>query len=286
MFKDTLDGIAILKTLKKFWNNPSAKFPFNNRGEIDAGDWKTDLDEDIKAHPVLEKYGSKNDAVKALVEAQKLIGRDKLILPPQDATDDDWNEVYNRLGRPEGADGYKRPEDVQLPEGMNIDEELFKGFAEVAHKSGLLPKQVEGLYRWYMDTSINHFNNSNQATTDATKLAETNLRKQWGVAYESKVALAKKALQTIGDDESKALLAEGLGNDPRIVRMFAKVGEMLSEDQLTGKPKGLTMTPDEALVEIDKIKGDLEGPYFDPTNPLHDETVKKTADLYRMAYPE
>ena len=44
-----------------------------------------------------------------------MIGADKVAIPGKYATDEDWSEVYNKLGRPETADLYNL--EVNLPEG-------------------------------------------------------------------------------------------------------------------------------------------------------------------------
>jgi len=36
-----------------------------------------------------------------------MIGQDKVVIPNNNSTDDQWSEVYSKLGRPETADQYK-----------------------------------------------------------------------------------------------------------------------------------------------------------------------------------
>jgi hypothetical protein len=35
-----------------------------------------------------------------------MIGQDKVVIPNKNSTEDQWNEVYDKLGRPESADKY------------------------------------------------------------------------------------------------------------------------------------------------------------------------------------
>ena len=317
MFRlDTFHPFRILKA-QKWFNNSSAKFPFNNRGEAGTGtgtgdgnaatgtetgvggdtntgtgtvttDWKSDLDADVKGHPALLKYGNKNDAIKAFVASQVLIGRDKILIPPEGSPDEDWHGkdgVYARLGRPETAEGYILAEDIKLPDNMPVDKEFVKRIGVIAHKAGILPKQFDTLVRGFMEDNINQFNTLTETASNDVKGSETKLRQEWGTAYEPKLALAKKALSVIADKDGVEFLAQGLGNDPRIIKMFAKVGDMLGEDQLTGKPKGLTETPDEAKIKIKEMEADLKGPLFTANHPQHKEYVARRDDLYKMAYP-
>ena len=35
-----------------------------------------------------------------------MIGQDKVVIPTKNSTEEAWNEVYDKLGRPESADKY------------------------------------------------------------------------------------------------------------------------------------------------------------------------------------
>jgi hypothetical protein len=268
--------------------DPPANEPPVNEPPVNEppADWRATLPEEIKAHPVLKKYKDSTEAVKALVEAQSLIGADKIIIPGKNATDKEWNErVFDRLGRPSKADGYALPTDLKIPKELPVDPKIIGGFKETAHKFGLLPHQVAGIYKWFMEGQIADFNNYNKTQTDTMQTAETGLRREWGAAYDQNVAIARKVVAAYAGEDAVALLAEGKGNDPRFIRLFANIGKVLSEDQLTGKPKGLTLTPEEAQAEIDKIKGDMKGPFWDAAHPEHKAVVEKVDTLTRMTLP-
>lgn len=252
-----------------------------------TGDWRATLPPEIKAHPVLEKYQSSEEAVKALVAAQDLIGADKIIMPSKDAKPEEWRErVYSRLGLPKDHTGYALPTDIEIPKDLPVDDKLVEGFKQEAHNLNLLPQQVAGIYKWFMNQQIGAFNTMTQGTTQAKQDAETKLRTDWGAAYGQNLELARKVVNKFATPEVVELLADGLGNDPRVVRMFAEIGKTLSEDQLVGKAKGLILGPEEALAEISKIKGDLKHPYFVANHPEHQAAVDKMTALMKMAYPE
>ena len=48
-----------------------------------------------------------DDFVKSYLSAQKLVGANKVAIPNKMATDEDWDEVYKKLGRPDKPDDYK-----------------------------------------------------------------------------------------------------------------------------------------------------------------------------------
>ena len=99
---------------------------------------------------------------------------------------------------------------------------------------------------------------------------------------QAQVEMREQAL----DKYLQNLVDEGIGNDPRMIRMFARLGEMVSEDQLAGTPRGLTMTPDEAQSEIDAVNAQYpKHPYFDKKHPEHAAAVEKMTSLFQMANP-
>ena len=57
-----------------------------------------------------------------------------------------WNEVYDKLGRPESAEKYSLDAKSEV---VNLDEAAIKSFAEQSHKLGLNNKQAQGILEFY-----------------------------------------------------------------------------------------------------------------------------------------
>jgi len=93
-------------------------------------DWKANLSDEIRADKSLENIKDIEGLAKSYVHAQKLVGSDKIPVPNKFATDKDWDAVYEKLGRPADAAGYK----YDLPEDQKIDEASLKNFSDQAHK--------------------------------------------------------------------------------------------------------------------------------------------------------
>jgi hypothetical protein len=290
MFKDTIHPFkGILNTLIATLRS--------ERGEVDPAPDPAPapaattftLPPELANHPIVTKYkGDPIEITRALIEVQDLIGPEKIILPSKDANEDEWNKrVWNRLGRPEKADGYALPTDLQIPKDLPIDERLVTNFKGAAHKLGLLPHQVAGMYKWFITEQIAGLENMKTSGTAARNEAETKLRREYGAAFDQNIALGEKVLNSFGDPELVSFLKKnGLNNDPNMIRFLAKMGSAFSEDQLVGKPKGLTMTPEEAQAEIAKIKGDPKHPYYNADHPEHKAAVEKMLALNAMVYTE
>jgi hypothetical protein len=252
-------------------------------------DWKAGLSDDLKAHPGLAKFKDSGALATSYLELQKKIGYDKIAFPADitKAKPEDFNAVYDRLGRPKTADEYKMPTDIKLPEGYPaVKEETIKWFKGISHKYGLNQTQTAGLYKDYMENEGNQFKQFQMQTEESRQAAEAKLRQEYGATYDAKIALVKKTFLTYADDEAKALFEEGLGNNPAIIKLFANIGSKLSEAGLIKGDSYFTMNPEEAKAEIAKIQGNKTHPYYDKVHPEHAGAMKRIEELFRMAYPE
>ena len=110
------------------------------------GSWKDSISEDFRNDPSIEKFTEIDALAKSYINATKMIGQDKVIIPNNNSTEDQWNEVYEKLGRPESADKYSF--DINS-ESVAIDENAVKSFAEQSHKLGLNNKQAQGILEFY-----------------------------------------------------------------------------------------------------------------------------------------
>lgn len=262
-----------------------------NQTETELKDWRDGLDVEVKNHPSLTNFKSPGDLAKSWISAQKLIGRDKIPVPGEKATKEDWDVVFDRLGRPKDANGYTLPE-VKLPEGFPTPKAEF--IAELKSKAlelGLLPAQINGLYQWFMDSEANTYNQFMQEKDQGRITAENALRKAWGKAFEQNYQIAEQAVNKYGNEQFiSKLKATGLSNDPDMIQFIADMAKNFSEDKITGKSMSLTMSPDEAKAEIAKIQGEaMKDRTHVMNNKLHPEYEffkNKWKQLHEMAYPE
>lgn len=122
------------------------------------------------------------DAFKAYQGAEKLLGDPaKLIKLPTDPEDAEaWGEIWAKLGRPGGPDGYQLPESG-TPEGMP---DITADFRNWAHDLGLTQKQAEGLLSKYAERmnglSEEMTGQQRAALEDKIKQGQEEIRKAWG----------------------------------------------------------------------------------------------------------
>ena len=65
------------------------------------------IPEEYKEEKALANFSTMNDFVKSYLNAQRLVGANKVAIPNKMATDDDWQEVFDKLGRPKSPEDYK-----------------------------------------------------------------------------------------------------------------------------------------------------------------------------------
>ncbi|WP_428668043.1 hypothetical protein [Reyranella sp.] len=240
-----------------------------------------------------------NDIIKWGVNAEKMVGADKLVLPAKDAKPEERDAalgaIWDRLGRPKDAAGYSFPEVKDRPY-TEADKALQSEFAPIAHKLGLTQEQVAGIAEFQTGLAMAGI----KAATEGYAKAEADLRKEWGNDFDAKSANANKALAMVLTasgipvaEFTTMKLADGtfVGDNPRMVKLFAAMGEAISETGFTGGSGGggsgfgAFTSPAAAKAELDKLYAkdftDPKHPYNDRSSPQHkhwqDRVMKLTA---------
>ena len=240
-------------------------------------DWKASLSDEIKADKSLENIKDIESLAKSYVHAQKLVGSDKIPVPNKFATEKDWDAVYEKLGRPKDATGYK----YEIGENTKINEDALKTFSDQAHKLGLLPTQANGVVKWYNDMAAQQQQDADTVAIGAREQSETSLKKEWGQAYEQQTSKsAHVALQVFDAEFLNKNLADGtkIGDHPTFIKAFATLADKMGEDSITQASGPAYQTPD----QIEKHIGELTqqgSAYWDKRHPNHDLAVKEVLAL-------
>lgn len=258
-------------------------------GEGDQ-DWKEQLPEDMRGDPSLKNIADVPGLAKSFINAQGMVGADKVVIPKDGASDEEMTAFYTKLGRPESAEKYEIKNPDNMPEDFPLSEDLVKGFRGASHKLGLTPAQVSGMYNWFLEDEIKTFSDAKRENEEAVASATKQLRLDWGKAFDTKVNQIETMINTYGDDDLRNYLKEtGVNNDARFIRFLGKVAENFGEDTLKGKGRmGFdVMTPEAAQARIAELKGDKDfmARYQNKDNTIRAEAVKRMEELYSFAYP-
>lgn len=258
-------------------------------GTFIIDDWREALPEDLATDGALADFRDWRDVPKSYIHARRSLSRDKLPIPGENASQEEWDAFYNRLGRPEAPENYEFTGPDEPPEGFVYPARLEADFRKWAHADGLTAGQAKKLWSRLTGHMVENFNNTmTQAKTAIGKQWDT-LKQDWGTNYKNRAALAKKAFFSINQalGEGNEVPAQALQN-PQLLRMYALVGEHMSEDQLGDvKPgSGQTMTRREAMAKIQSYQDDRKGPYWNADHPAHKRVMNEVRELYKIAEPE
>lgn len=163
----------------------------------------------------------------------------------QDAGNADANDGKGDGGKEGGeAAAYT----LTAPEGYPISEGALKGLNEVCKSANLNEEQAKAVMA-YMQGNYTSFVAQQQEAMQAQAKAwigEFQADKEFGGdKFNASLADAQRALATFdeGGTVSKMLEETGYGNNPEVLRIFARVGRALGEDKLIGKGGGAEQKP-------------------------------------------
>ena len=244
--------------------------------------WKDSISEEYRADPNIEKFTEIDALAKSYINATKMIGQDKVAIPNNNSTDDQWNEVYAKLGRPESADKYAL--DVKS-EIVNLDEGAIKSFTENAHQLGLNNKQAQGILEFYKNNMEQTAQQQSINTETAQADAEAQLRKEWGRSFDENIKRAGSlAKANMSPELLDMQMKDGtrLGDHPEIIKGFANIANLISEDKIIGTEQENMSQGRDLETEISSIVNDRDGPYWNRNHPNHDKVVQQVLTLRNM----
>lgn len=255
-------------------------------GAVEPADWLAglnDIPDEIRNDPSLKPITSLPNLVKSYVNAQKMIGADRLVVPGQDAGDDAWRAIYQKLGVPAEFEDYQ----VELPE---TEDEGVKGYFErylkEAHDAGLLPKQAKKLVEFQTQYAADQAQEAEARWERALEEQVEQFKAEEGEKYNDTVFGAKLVVKQFDDDGAFSKLVEedpSFGNNPTLIRFLAKISGHLTEDTFRSQAvSNLGTSAEEAQQKLNKIMGDQSGPYWSKEHPDHNRVVNEVNKLMNV----
>jgi len=238
------------------------------------------IPENFKEEKSLENFNNMEDFVKSYLHAQKLVGADKIPVPNKHATDEDWNEVFKKLGAPNSPEDYK-----YNFKDEEVDQSTVQEFNKAAHRLGLLPKQAEGLIKFYNEMNVNNAASQEQQAAEAQMNTEAELKKEFGPQYAKRLDQAKRlAVNSLGEDFlENTYLKDGsrLGDNLKVIKAFSDLADKLSEDPIIQGDGSSYMTAKDIEKEINELTQEGSA-YWDKSHINHDKAVAEVLKLREM----
>lgn len=252
----------------------------------DKIEWPEGTPDDVKlSHsikPFVGKDGKINQAelAKSYVYTKKKVGEKGVQVPTENSPQEEWDEYFKNAGWSPEIEGYK----VAKPEGSEITDESLDSLKKLFHENRVPQKQAQQILNKLDESTKTALDGQSDKIQQEIEEGVTNLKKEWGDAFDSRIGLSKKVLKEIGSPELQKMMAEDptIGSNPHVIKFLHGIGEkMYGEDQMPGKGLGdMSKTPAQASEEINMILGNSEDPYNKPQHPGHKDRVKHVQQLF------
>ncbi len=242
--------------------------------------WTTKLPEELGDYRNgLAKFKNVADFAKSYQGLeQKLGSKANLVAIPTDKSTPEEVGAYRKaLGIPEKAEDYKlTPE--KFPEGMTPwPKEIIAPFEAIAHKHNVPIAAMKEM----IAENLRQSGLATQAQADAIKAnldaGRAQLQKEFGADYAKNIQLATAAAKTVGVDPSSPGFS-----DPAVVKGYAKLAQMLSDDKLV---KGGGLDGGTTLAGPARAK-DIQGNPENPQNAKYRAGDPDTVALVRRLLQE
>jgi len=244
-------------------------------GSLKEG-WTGVLDEGYRNEKCLATVKNFKTLAKFAVDTKRMVGENKIAIPTEKSTEQEWNEWYKAAGRPETADyGFKRPDN--LPEEY-WNPDFAKNAQELMHKIGLSRKQAEALFKFNTENVLRTLNDEKIADETEDIALKEGLHQDWGSAYEQKVHLGNCAVEEgcAGDTEFKERIKDKFCNDPDFIRFAANLGGKFAEHKAPGFSN--VPTPSDIQTKINELM--QSDAYKNGQHPGHKAAVAAVQALF------
>ena len=242
-------------------------------------DFRQHIDEGLRDDPSLSSYKDINGMAKSLINAQKMVGADKIAMPGSWGTDADWGQVYDKLGRPAEASAY------ELNAGEEAVQENVDWFKETAHAVGLNNNQAQQLLEAYSERMGAQGTISEEQMEGQRVQLETDMRREMGEEFERHMSAANSVLEEFGGGELTELqMADGtlLGDNPQLIMMLTNLAgfmrERMGEDSFNGRSNEPGLSGADVAQKLSQITMP-NSPYWDRNHPEHDQYVNEALRL-------
>lgn len=201
------------------------------QGDLPERKWMEALSEPLRLHKGLSKFTDENpieQLAKSYVELEGKLGKSAAI-PEANASEEEWDRFYSRVGRPSKADEYDVPAD-------KVDKEFAVKYRDRAFKTGASKKQASELLQAFIEHSENSVRTAEAAHQRALVDTEQALKKEFGDKYPGKMKAFEVGIKAMFPDKTAKSL-EGFRADADFVKSIIAYGEKFGETEfLHGDP--------------------------------------------------
>lgn len=257
--------------------NPPASDNFDWSGMVAenggfSDNWKDNLPADLKQEKCFDNIHTLPSLLKSYAAAQKMVGANKVSIPSENSPQEEWDAFYKAAGRPDSADHYDT-KNIQLPQGISLDDATMKGFREFAYNHGMSQKAFEDAVKFDIQRVQAMQQQAFQSANNEYEETVSKLQQEYGDKLPSVISQCDKALNTFGLTE--IFRQHGLLNNYEVIKALVKIGSSISESKLKEGDAIISVRNPEA--ELAALQADAA--FTDRYHPQHDIAVKKATEL-------
>ena len=240
----------VVETTEEVVEEVAEETPVEESSESFVDSMLSQIDnEDIKSAGFWKNLEGKdaNEVGKYIKELQSFAGK-KGDIPKSDASQEEWDAFYNKLGRPENVDGYDFTigdefTKVVGEESVPFFENTVEEFKKEIFKIGASADQAENLVDWYLGFVANSIEEDNKAVEENMQAMETELRKEWGDSYDGMMNGIEVMLEANGMPKENIEFAKeaGLLKDPSFAITLGRIATKFGDDPEIGHHQTSTM---------------------------------------------
>jgi len=225
------------------------------------------LSDELRKESALATFKDHNALAKSYIELQKMVGK-----KVTDLTADEIKAVNVKLNLPNSVEDYDIEVDADLKVkalDLKVQKEHLKAISE-------------------------HFSDKDRVKAEAeivavevkAKSEREALNKEFGMELDNTMKLTKKALEEFGGEDLANVLTEaGLGSNPAVVRMLAKVGALFEEGKVFHSKAASEPSSAEAsrLLKEKLADKEFKNAYNSATHRNHKATVEEVTRLLKLS---
>jgi len=201
-------------------------------------DWRDSVSKEDRyskdGNDKLSRFTDAGSLATSYLEMEKM-SSGKVKIPSEESTPEEVSAFYQKLGKPETAEGYELPE---LAEGQEYDEQLMGAVKAYAFEKNMSGEQLNGMVETYLSEA--RLAQDRQAT-----VTEDALKKDWGGEYDKNIEVSRRALRELAPPEIiepliKEISNANMDNSENFVRLLHSIGSKMLDDTLVrgGRVKG------------------------------------------------
>jgi hypothetical protein len=173
---------------------------------------------------------------------------------------------------------------VDLPEGLGLDQDALKGYKDFMHSELKLPADVGSkLIEKYMASESQRFEAQQAAMVESREKGMATLQGEWGDTTQANIDQTVNFMnQTFPQEVVQQISAAGLANSPEFIKTIHEISKSFQEDQSGGESTGQGFSygsPGDAITALKADKVKMKA-LMNPSDPEHAAVKKEWKELH------